>query len=93
MIKSKVRLYDKDGKVQAAIKFKVTKGQPVEISQVELLTILLAYKDVVLKDYSDFAAIQHIREAVDLMEEEINARKGDNNSNEVEPEGGLEHIK
>lgn len=90
MIKTKVRLYGKDGKVQAAIRFKATKGQSVEVSQVELLAILLAYKDVVLKDYSDFAAIQHIKEAVDMMEKEVNARNG---HNEVEPEGGLEHIK
>lgn len=90
MIKSKVRLYSKDGNVQAAVKFKVTKGQPVEASQVELLALLLAYKDVVLKDYSDFAAIQHIREAVDSMEKELEAGKEDK---EVEPEGGLEHIK
>ena len=90
MLKSKVRLYGKDGKVQAAIKFKATKGQPAEVSQVELLAILLAYKDVVLKDYSDFAAIQHIKETVDLMEKEMDAR---NEDNEVEPEGGLEHIK
>lgn len=75
MIKSKVRLYGKDGKVQAAIRFKVTKGQPVEVSQVELLAILLAYKDVVLKDYSDFAAIEHIKEAVDMMEKEMEANK------------------
>lgn len=75
MIKSKVRLYGKDEKVQAAIKFKVSKGQPVEISQVELLAILLAYKDTVLKDYSDFAAIQHIKETVDLMEKEMAANK------------------
>ena len=90
MIKTKVRLYGKDGNVQAAVKFKVTKGQPVEASQVELLALLLAYKDVVLKDYSDFAAIQHIKEAVHLMEKEMDAR---NEDNEVEPEGGLEHIK
>lgn len=90
MLKSKVRLYGKDGKVQAAIRFKVTKGQPVEVSQVELLAILLAYKDVVLKDYSDFAAIQHIKETVDLMEKEMSACNG---HKEVEPEGGLEHIK
>lgn len=90
MIKTKVRLYGKDGNVQAGIKFKVTKGQPVNVSQVELLAILLAYKDVVLKDYSDFAAIQHIKEAVDLMEKEMEANKG---HKEVEPEGGLEHIK
>ena len=75
MIKTKVRLYGKDGNVQAAIKFKVTKGQPVNVSQVELLAILLAYKDVVLKDYSDFAAIQHIKEAVDLMEKEMATNK------------------
>ena len=90
MLKSKVRLYGKDGNVQAAIKFKVSKGQPVNVSQVELLAILLAYKDVVLKDYSDFAAIQHIKEAVDMMEKEMEANKG---HKEVEPEGGLEHIK
>ena len=90
MIKTKVRLFDKNGNVQAAIKFKITKGQPVEVSQVELLAILLAYKDVVLKDYSDFAAIQHIKEAVDMMEKEMEANKG---HKEVEPEGGLEQIK
>ena len=90
MIKTKVRLYGKDGNVQAAIKFKVPKGQPVNVSQVELLAILLAYKDVVLKDYSDFAAIQHLRETIDLLEKEMDAR---NEDNEVEPEGGLEHIK
>ena len=90
MIKTKVRLYGKDEKVQAAIKFKVPKGQPVNVSQVELLAILLAYKDVVLKDYSDFAAIQHLRETIDLLEKEMDAR---NEDNEVEPEGGLEHIK
>ena len=90
MIKTKVRLYAKDGKVHVAIKFKAPKGQPVKISQVELLAILLAYKDIVLKDYSDFAAIQHIKEAVDMMEKEVNARNG---NDEVEPEGGLEHIK
>ena len=90
MIKTKVRLYSKNGKAQATIKFKVPKGQPVEVSQVELLTILLGYKDVVLKDYSDFAAIQHLRETIDLLEQEVNARNG---HKEVEPEGGLEHIK
>ena len=90
MLKSKVRLYGKDEKVKEAIKFKLPKGQPVNVSQVELLAILLAYKDVVLKDYSDFAAIQHIKEAVDMMEKEMEANKG---HKEVEPEGGLEHIK
>ncbi len=75
MIKTKVRLYGKDGKAQAAIKFKATKGQPVEISQIELLAILLGYKDTVLKDYSNFAAVQHLRETIDLLEQEVNARK------------------
>lgn len=77
MIKTKALLYSKNGKAQAAIKFKVGKKQPVEVSQVELLAILLAYKDVVLKDYSDFAAIQHIKEAVDMMEKEMAANKED----------------
>lgn len=90
MIKTKVKLYTEGGQCKVATKFKATKGQPVEVSQVELLAILLAYKDVVLKDYSDFAAIQHIKEAVDMMEKEVDARDG---HKEVEPEGGLEHIK
>ena len=90
MIKTKALLYGKDGKAQVAIKFKASKKQPVEVSQVELLAILLAYKDVVLKDYSDFAAVQHMRETIDLFEKEISERDG---HKEVEPEGGLEHIK
>ena len=90
MIKTKALLYGKDGKAQVAIKFKASKKQPVEVSQVELLAILLAYKDTVLKDYSDFAAVQHMRETIDLFEKEISERDG---HKEVEPEGGLEHIK
>ena len=74
MIKTKALLYGKDGKAQVAIKFKASKKQPVEVSQVELLAILLAYKDVVLKDYSDFAAVQHLRETIDLLEKEISER-------------------
>ena len=75
MIKTKALLYSKNGKAQAAIKFKVSKGQPVNVSQVELLAILLAYKDVVLKDYSNFAAVQHLRETIDLLEKEISERE------------------
>ena len=75
MIKSKVRMYDKDGKIQAAIKFKVPKGQHEIISQLELAVILLAYREVVLKEYSDFAAMEHIREAVDVMEKEMEVNK------------------
>ena len=90
MLKSKVRLYPEGGQCKAAIKFKVPKGQHEVISQAELAVLLMAYRDVVLKDYSNFAAIQHIKETVDLMEKEMDAR---NEDNEVEPEGGLEHIK
>ena len=75
MLKSKVRLYTEGGKCKAAIKFKVPKGQHEVISQAELAVLLLAYRDVVLKQYSDFAAIQHIKEAVDLMEKEMAANK------------------
>ena len=75
MLKSKVRLYADGGQCKAAIKFKVPKGQHEVISQAELAVLLLAYRDVVLKEYSDFAAIQHIKEAVDLMEKEMAANK------------------
>ena len=77
MIKTKALLYTNKGKAQVAIKFKASKKQPVEVSQIELLAILLAYRDTVLKDYSDFAAIQHIKEAVDMMEKEMEANKED----------------
>ena len=90
MLKSKVRLYTEGGQCKAVIKFKVPKGQHEAISQAELAVLLMAYRDVVLEDYSDFAAIQHIRETVDSMEKELEAAKEDK---EVEPEGGLEHIK
>ena len=90
MIKTKALLYTNKGKAQVAIKFKATKKQPAEVSQLELLAILLAYRDTVLKDYSNFAAIQHIKETIDLIEKEVEANKG---HKEVEPEGGLEHIK
>ena len=75
MLKSKVRLYTEGGQCKAAIKFKVPKGQHEVISQAELAVLLLAYRDLVLKDYSDFAAIQHIKETVDLMEKEMAANK------------------
>ena len=75
MLKSKVRLYPEGGQCKAAIKFKVPKGQHEAISQAELAVLLLAYRDVVLKDYSDFAALQHIKEAVDLMEKEMASNK------------------
>ena len=75
MLKSKVRLYPEGGQCKATIKFKVPKGQHEAISQAELAVLLLAYRDVVLKDYSDFAAVQHIKEAVDLMEKEMAANK------------------
>ena len=75
MLKSKVRLYPQGGQCKAAIKFKVPKGQHEVISQAELAVLLMAYRDVVLKDYSDFAAIQHIKETVDLMEKEMAANK------------------
>ena len=75
MLKSKVRLYADGGQCKAAIKFKVPKGQHQAISQAELAVLLLAYRDTVLKDYSDFAAIQHIKEAVDMMEKEMAANK------------------
>ena len=75
MIKTKVRLYTEGGQCKAAIKFKVPKGQHEVISQAELAVLLMAYRDVVLKEYSDFAAIQHIKEAVDMMEKEMAANK------------------
>lgn len=35
----------------------------------------MGYRDVVLKDYSDFAAVQHIKEAVEAMEKELNSKE------------------
>ena len=74
MIKSKVKLYEQDGEVRAAVKFKVSRRQSELISQGELVALLLGYRDTVLKEYTDYAAIQHIKEAIELMEKEITTK-------------------
>jgi hypothetical protein len=76
MIKVKSKLKPVNGKVQAFVKMKVTPHQEPLISQYELVALLMGYRDVVLKDYTDFAAVQHIKEAVEVMEKELNS-KGD----------------
>lgn len=76
MLKVKSKLKPVNGKVQAFVKLKATPHQEALISQYELVALLLGYRDVVLKDYSDFAAIQHIKEAVESMEAELKL-KGD----------------
>jgi hypothetical protein len=75
MLKVKSKLKPINGKVQAFVKMKVTPHQEALISQYELVALLMGYRDVVLKDYSDFAAIQHIKEAVEAMEKELNSKE------------------
>ena len=77
MIKVKSKLKPVNGKVQAFVKLKVTPHQEPLVSQYELVALLLGYRDVVLKDYSNFAALQHIKEAVDAMEKELNNKEND----------------
>lgn len=76
MIKVKSKLKPINGKVQAFVKVKATPRQEPLVSQYELVALLMGYRDVVLKDYTDFAAVQHIKEAVESMENELNS-KGD----------------
>jgi hypothetical protein len=76
MIKVKSKLKPVNGKVQAFVKMKVTPHQEPLVSQYELVALLMGYRDVVLKDYTDFAAVQHIKEAAEAMEKELNS-KGD----------------
>ena len=76
MIKVKSKLKPVNGKVQAFVKMKVTPHQEPLVSQYELVALLMGYRDVVLKDYTDFASVQHIKEAVEAMEKELNS-KGD----------------
>ena len=76
MLKVKSKLKPINGKVQAFVKFKATPHQEELISQYELVALLLGYRDVVLKDYTDFAAIQHIKEAVEAVEKELNNKEG-----------------
>ena len=77
MLKVKSKLKPVNGKVQAFVKLKVTPRQEALVSQYELVALLLGYRDVVLKDYSDFAAIQHIKDAVDSVEKELNNKEGE----------------
>jgi hypothetical protein len=74
MIKVKSKVKPVNGKVQAFVKMKVTPHQEPLISQYELVALLMGYRDVVLKDYTDFAAVQHIKEAVEVMEKELNSK-------------------
>lgn len=76
MIKVKSKLKPINGKVQAFVKLKVTPHQEPLVSQYELVALLMGYRDVVLKDYTDFAAIRHIKEAVEVMEKELNTKEG-----------------
>ena len=75
MLKVKSKLKPVNGKVEAFVKLKVTPHQEPLISQYELVALLLGYRDVVLKDYSDFAAIQHIKDAVESVERELNNKE------------------
>ena len=77
MLKVKSKLKPVNGKVQAFVKFRATPHQEALISQYELVALLLGYRDVVLKDYSDFAAIQHIKDAVESVEKELNSKEND----------------
>lgn len=76
MLKVKSKLKPINGKVQAFVKLKVTPHQEPLVSQYELVALLLGYRDVVLKDYTDFAAIQHIKDAVEAVEKELNNKEG-----------------
>ena len=75
MLKVKSKLKPVNGKVEAFVKLRASRHQDVLISQYELVALLLGYRDVVLKDYSDFAAIQHIKEAVESMEAELKLKE------------------
>lgn len=75
MLKVKSKIKPINGKVQAFVKMKVTAHQEPLISQYELVALLMGYRDVVLKDYPDFAAVQHIKEAVEVMEKELNSKE------------------
>lgn len=75
MLKVKSKLKPINGKVQAFVKMKATPHQDPLISQCELVAVLLGYRDVVLKDYTNFAALQHIKEAVDAVEKELDNKE------------------
>lgn len=77
MLKVKSKLKPVNGKVKAFVKMRATPHQNPLISQYELVALLLGYRDVVLKDYSDFAAIQHIKDAVESVEKELNSKEND----------------
>ena len=75
MLKVKSKLKPVNGKVKAFVKMRATPHQNPLISQCELVAVLLGYRDVVLKDYTNFAAIQHIKEAVEAAEKELDNKE------------------
>ena len=67
MLKAKVSLKPtKTGYVQSRVKFKVTANEPLNVTQVELSSVLVAYADTLLGDHSILAKEEHLKEALDI---------------------------
>lgn len=71
MMKVKVKLHKTKEGVKANVSFRVTKKQSIITSQIELVALILGYRDTVLEDMNNEEALKHIKETVNLVEEEL----------------------
>lgn len=56
-------------------KIKYNDNQPVEVTQIELTSLLIAYAKTVLKDYSLYATEEHLSHAVEMAMGELELQK------------------
>lgn len=56
-------------------KIKYNNDQPVEMTKVELASLLIAYAKIVLKDHSLYATEQHLTDAVQIAMGELELQK------------------
>ena len=67
MLKAKVSLKPtKTGHVQSRVRFKVTANEPLNVAQLELSSVLVAYADTLLADHSELAKENHLKEVLDI---------------------------
>ena len=63
-------------------KIKYNNDQPVDMTKVELASLLIAYAKIVLKDHSLYATEQHLTEAVQIAMGKLEQQKEETEAEE-----------
>ena len=76
MLSMKVKIKATNGDMpHVKAKVKYNDNQPVEMTQIELISLLIAYAKTVLKDHSLYATEQHLTDAVQIAMGELELQK------------------